>query len=202
MSYYTRVLSKVAQRISLKDLRKKVADAAPELAIELEQGSEKEWTSLVVRTEHDDVCELTCDLRADPGGVVEEEVEEFREDLREAKPAIAAEWVRKYLSGVNSIYALRILYAEGGPDWEAVSAVQAAILELAPGITQADAEGFSNEDGHHIVWQFPDDASGAWHMAVLNDAGTWVPFEMDLGNKAHREAFWRGEMPKGISPSE
>ena len=38
-------------------------------------------------------------------------------------------------------------------------------------ILQADGEGLSNEDGYHNLWQFPEDAAGAWNMAVLDATG-------------------------------
>jgi hypothetical protein len=77
-------------------------------------------------------------------------------------------------------------------------AVRGAIQESAGGIVQADGEGFSNEEGFHVLWQFSDGVKGPWWMAVLRD-GEWITFQMQLGNRKHREAFLRGEIPAGVA---
>jgi hypothetical protein len=48
------------------------------------------------------------------------------------------------------------------------------LWERGDAIIQADGEGFTNEDGYHIVWQFSDSVSGPWNMGVLQD-GVWRP---------------------------
>jgi hypothetical protein len=73
------------------------------------------------------------------------------------------------------------------------------IRETVGGIIQADSEGFSNEAGFQILWQFSRSAKGPWWMAVMKN-GEWVTFQMELGNRKHREAFCRGEVPQGITP--
>ena len=70
--------------------------------------------------------------------------------------------------------------------------------ELRDAIIQADLEGFTNEEGYHILWQFSDSVSGPWNMGVLQD-DTWYHFRMDLGDPAHRAAFLDGEMPADLS---
>jgi len=60
------------------------------------------------------------------------------------------------------------------------------------------AEGFTNEDGYQIVWQFSDSVSGPWNMGVLQD-GIWHHFEMDLGDPDHRVAFLKGRVPHDLS---
>ena len=81
--------------------------------------------------------------------------------------------------------------------WEILGSAKEAVLSSVGGVVQADNEGFSNEEGYHILWQFSDDVSGEWWMAVLND-GQWQKFKMDLGNPAHRAAFTAGEIPMGV----
>jgi hypothetical protein len=61
---------------------------------------------------------------------------------------------------------------------------------------QADNEGFFNEDGYHILWQFNESAEGDGWMAVLQD-GQWIPFEMNRGNREQRQSFFEGQIPKG-----
>ncbi len=74
--------------------------------------------------------------------------------------------------------------------------VHSAVWNHAGGILQADGEGFSDEDGFTIVWQFGERVTGHWNMGILKD-GSWLHFEMDLGNEQQREAFMRGELPQG-----
>lgn len=64
---------------------------------------------------------------------------------------------------------------------------------------QADFEGFSNENGHHILWQFGEDVEGEWHIAVLDHKGKWVAFTVDLGDPEHKQAFLDGRVPVGVT---
>ena len=137
-----------------------------------------------------------------PGELGADEVAEFLDEIEGCKPDSAANWLRDYLAGVQYIYALQILSgAEMDDGWSAICAVRDAIRGVVGGISQADGEGFSNEDGYHILWQFSDAVEGLWWMAVLRD-GEWVTFQMELGNRKHREAFFRGEIPAGVAPGQ
>lgn len=130
--------------------------------------------------------------------IAPDELLEFDEEVSECEPASAADWLRSYLPTVRTIYAFQILdpiYSGNG--WEVLGAVKNTIWAAAGGVIQADGEGFSNEDGYHILWQFPDDVTGDWWMAVLKD-GEWEAFQMDLGNPAHRAAFKAGRIPNGV----
>ena len=75
--------------------------------------------------------------------------------------------------------------------------MQTAIWHKASGILQADGEGFSNEEGYTILWQFSEDVEGPWSFGVLSPKARWVHFEMELGSDENREAFFRGEVPIG-----
>ena len=72
------------------------------------------------------------------------------------------------------------------------------LWERGDAILQADNEGFTNEEGFHIVWQFSDSVSGPWNMGILQD-GTWYHFKMDLGDPDHRAAFLNGEVPEDLT---
>jgi hypothetical protein len=108
----------------------------------------------------------------------------------------------EYLSNVRTIFAFQVLRGTDVKNgWDILDYVKGSIHEQVGGILQADAEGFSNEEGYHILWQFSDSVKGTWWMGVLTE-GEWVHFQMDLGNKRHREAFFRGEVPKGAKLAE
>jgi hypothetical protein len=100
-----------------------------------------------------------------------------------------------YFPKIQCIYAFQLL---GGTDhkngWEILGAIKTLIWSGAPSILQADAEGFSNEDGYHVLWQFSDSVEGDWWMGVLQE-GQWKHFQMDLGNRKQRDAFFQGQIP-------
>jgi len=81
-------------------------------------------------------------------------------------------------------------------NFEIVSNIKTKIWNKTNGILQADNEGFSNEDGYHILWQFSDTVTGDWSCAVRNWLGKWDKFVMDLGDKTQRQEFQDGKVPK------
>ncbi len=72
------------------------------------------------------------------------------------------------------------------------------MIEELGGILRADLEGFRNEEGFQITWEFVDRVKGECAMAVLDPNDHWIAFRMDLGNKQHREAFCEGRIPSGL----
>ena len=108
-------------------------------------------------------------------------------------------WLHEFLGEVKTIYAFQHLQgSETETGSSAMHALRTHLWERGNSIIQADNEGFTNEDGYHIVWQFSDSVSGPWNMGVLQD-DTWLHFEMDLGDPDHRAAFFSGEMPPDLS---
>ena len=133
-----------------------------------------------------------------PGELGEEELNEFIEDVKGEKPESAANWLLQFLPRVRAIYALQVLNgADIDEGWDGVRSLQGCIWGKLGGILQADLEGFSNEDGYHILWQFVSGHDGPWKMAVIDSNGEWIAFEMNLGNPNHKDAFLRGRVPEG-----
>jgi len=166
--------------------------------IALENGTADNWSQLILA--HPDGSEIAAIERNPvvPGGLGAQEIEEFLNQVEQSQPKSASRWLKAYLPRVRCIYAFQILNgARIGDGWGALEVVRKSIKSVAGGIIQGDGEGFSNEDGYHILWQLSDSAKGIWWMAVLKD-GQWVTFQMDLGNREHRAAFQRGEIPAGI----
>jgi hypothetical protein len=131
-----------------------------------------------------------------PGQLGADEIAEFLAELVSDRPVSAARWLTQYLPRVKTIYAFQLLSGTDTNDgWSAVHALQGRIWGRAGGILQADGEGFSNEDGHHILWQFADHVDGPWNMALLDAAGNWKRFEIDLGNRKQRADFLDGRIP-------
>lgn len=193
MPYYIRVLGTEPAEPSLDQLREKAAPAlienlAPETA---------PWMELVLK--HPSGEEIALIERSETnGGMGADELAEFIREVKECKPTSASHWLQSYLPQVKVIYAFQVLPGTEFQDgWEKIHAVHSFIWNQAKGIIQSDGEGFTNEDGYTIVWQFGPNADGRWNAAVLNGSEQWITFEMDLGDHAQRELFQRGEVPSG-----
>ncbi len=200
MAYYTRVLSKDEEFPAFEDLAKLVRAEHPDFKLTIEEGDEEEWeTLLLLSLDEVEVALLERNPVSD-GSVGQDEIADFREDLHDSKPKSGAQWLEGYLDDVKTIYAFQHLQGSETVDGgNALHALRSALWERGDAIIQADGEGFTNEEGFHIVWQFADDVSGPWKMGVLQD-GVWQHFTMDLGDPDHRAAFLKGVIP-GDSPA-
>jgi hypothetical protein len=203
VGYYIRILSPSDQVPSIARIRTALAEENLAGTLTVESGSEDDWTqiSLAHAANGPSIANIERDF-ASSGDLVSEEIEEFLEDIAECKPPTAAAWLAEYLPTVRTIYAFQLL---SGTDvkngWAILGKVKDSIFNQVGGILQADGEGFSDEEGYHILWQFSNSAKGPWWMGVLKD-GEWVHFQMDLGNKKQRVAFFRGEVPDGVTMAE
>jgi hypothetical protein len=202
MSHYVRVLTPQARPVSADRVREGLsAMGRDDLTLVVDETEDDtDWTAIVAYTRDGEaVGLLTRDSIDDQDSLAKEELEDFDEELREALPKSGAHWMRAYLKGVKTIYAVQLMAAaytpagEGGP-----GAMLEAIRAAVGGVIQADGEGFSNEEGAQIVWQYGEDASGPWRAAVLGPDKSWLTFDMDLGNKDHRAAFQDGRVPAGV----
>ncbi|HEY2858191.1 MAG TPA: hypothetical protein VGJ21_07225 [Terracidiphilus sp.] len=195
MPYYTRVLTKQEDFPTIEELSEIVGTNHRGCKLTLEEGTHEEWESLLLSG--DGEVEIAV-LERNPvfdGSIGQDEIAEFIEDTADAKPQSGVEWLHEFLAEVKTVYAFQHLLGAGTEEGSAaLHALRNSLSERGDAIIQADMEGFTNEDGYNIVWQFSDTVSGAWNMAVLQD-GTWHPFKMDLGDPDHREAFFQGEVP-------
>ena len=197
MGYYVRVLSTSADCVSLSVLQSGLDRDKLRATLSIDDGSGSDWTELLLS--HADGREIAAIERnlVEEGSLGAGELSEFAEKIAECKPANAATWLLDYFSRVRCIYAFQVLSGTDHKNgWEILDNVRESIRLAAPSILQADSEGFSNEDGYHIIWQFADSVDGDWWMAVLQD-GQWIRFEMNLGNRGQRESFFQGQVPKG-----
>jgi hypothetical protein len=197
MGYYIRVLGKTNPTITVHQLRDHLSNGNLKGTIEVDNGTESDWTTLIVKDPNDrDIILLEKNPVID-GELGKEEIKEFKDDVIDCKPASASRWLAKYFDTVKVIYAFQILNSvDNDENWTIVGELKSFIWSVTKGILQADQEGFSNEDGYHILWQFPDDVTGQWSMAVRNIFGQWTKFEMDLGDMQQREEFWNNKVPK------
>jgi hypothetical protein len=199
MGYYTRVLSQLEEFPPLDELARFMRAEHPDFKLTLEDGTEEQWDSLLL-SGNDDVEVAVIERNpVTEGSMGQDEITEFLEELRDCKPETGVQWLAEYLAEVRTVYAFQHLQGsdteEGG---NALHALRSALWERGDAIIQADGEGFTNEDGYQIVWQFSDAVSGPWNMAVLQD-GIWHHFRMDLGDPQHRAAFLDGEVPEDLN---
>jgi hypothetical protein len=199
MAYYTRVLSKDEEFPAFDELALMIRAEHPEFKLTIEEGSQEEWETLLLSSVDDVEVALIERNPVFDGSAGQDEIADFIEDLQGCKPKSGVQWLEDYLNSVKTVYAFQHLQgAELMDGSDALHAVRSALWERGEAIIQADDEGFTNEDGYHIVWQFSDSVSGPWNMGVLKD-GVWHHFKMDLGDPDHRAAFWRGEVPADLT---
>jgi hypothetical protein len=202
VGYYIRILSPSEKVPSITRIRTALAKEKLAGTLTVESGTDDGWTQVLLA--HKDGPEIADIERntASLNDLVSEEIDEFLEEIADCKPASAAAWLVEYLPTVKTIYAFQVLsgtHQKNG--WKILGKVKDSIFTQVGGIFQADGEGFSDEEGYHILWQFSVSVKGPWWMSVLKD-GEWVRFEMDLGNKKHRAAFFRGEVPESVKLAE
>ncbi|MGA2807166.1 MAG: hypothetical protein ABSE87_03475 [Terracidiphilus sp.] len=199
MAYYTRVLSKDEEFPPFEELAQLIRDEHPDFKLAIEEGTEEEWETLLLAGNDEVEVALVERNPVFDGSIGQDEIADFLEDLQDCKPESGVQWLADYLAEVKTIYAFQHLQGahteEGG---NVLHALRSALWERGDAIIQADGEGFTNEEGYHIVWQFSDSVSGPWNMGVYQD-GTWLHFTMDLGDPDHRAAFLNGEVPDDLS---
>jgi hypothetical protein len=195
MSYYIRVLSPASEAAEPSLLRAAAERHGGRLHVD---SLSLDWREAeVLNPAGEEICLLERNSVA-KGSLAAEELRQFQEEVSNSLPRTAADWLCSYLATVKTIYALQVL--DGvyeGDGWEIVSAIHSVIRFNIGGIIQADGEGFWNEEGYYILWQFPDHVIGNWWVAVLQN-GAWRKFEIDLANEQHRLAFQNGEVPDGV----
>jgi hypothetical protein len=199
LGYYTRVLSKDESFPAFEELAELIRAQHPGFRLSIESGDEEEWESLLLSSV--DEVEVAV-IERNPvfdGSTGQDEIADFLDETQDCKPETGVAWLAEYLEEIKTVYAFQHLQGadteEGG---NALHALRSALWERGDAIIQADGEGFTNEEGFHIVWQFSGSVSGPWNMGVLLD-DTWHHFKMDLGDPDHREAFLNGDVPEDLS---
>lgn len=194
MGYFIRVMGIYDDAISVQELEKALKEDGLVASIDADQRDDP-WS--VIDVEAPDGLKLAQIEKnlVFPGCLAQLELDEFRVLIREHQPLSAVLWLDQYFDRIKVVYAMRILDGALIDDhFEIVHSLKRAIWGKSGGLLQNDLEGFSNDEGFHILWQFPDDVTGDKYCAVLDD-GVWVRFRMDLGDAFQRMAFWAGEVP-------
>jgi hypothetical protein len=197
MPYRLRVFARDPNPLSVQELRSRLVGKF-ELVSEDKPGS-SEWTELILRhRDGEDIALIERDIVGE-GTLGHAEIQEYLEEIESAKPRSSVEWLEKELRKVVVIYAFQLLNGTDVRDgWDGLYQILEFILDSRRGFSHADLEGFSNDDGYQILWQFSDHVSGPWNMALLQN-DKWVNFEMELGNAEQRAEFQEVGSPKARS---
>jgi len=199
VAYYTRVLSKDEEFPLFEELAQLIRAGHPDYKLTIESGEDEEWETLLLSGEDDVEVAVIERNPVFDGSTGQDEIADFLEELQDCKPESGAQWLAEYLAEVRMIYGFQHLQgAETEEGSNALHALRSALGDHGDAIIQADGEGFTNEDGYHIIWQFSDSVSGPWNMGIFQD-DAWHHFKMDLGDPDHRDAFLNGEVPDDIT---
>ena len=192
MGYYIRVLGISDDKIRPEELENALADDG---IIARLRPDREDWGMIEVESGEGALLTQIERNVVFPGCLAQAELDEFRAWIRAHQPLSAVQWLDNYFDRIKVMYAFRIMDAALLDDnYEIISTLRRTIWGKAGGLLQNDNEGFSNDEGYHILWQFPDDVTGDKYCAVLVN-GTWVKFRMDLADPFQRMAFWAGEVP-------
>ena len=198
MPYYIRVLGSQDPDIHIDELIGALRQEGLSAKFEFDSSEQPgNWTMLdVFNKDGDALVQIERNPVID-GELGQDELNEFREIIQDYKPASAVEWLTNYFDTVKVIYAFQMLnVAFDDSNFEIISSIKTKIWNKTQGILQADNEGFSNEYGYHILWQFSDNVTGVWSCAINNSLGEWENFVMDLGDTTQRNDFQNGLVPK------
>jgi len=198
MGYYIRILGTQDPDIHLNELLDNLkADALSAKLAFAEGDTPDKWTLLEVANDNGDAL---AQIERNPvvfGELGQDKLDEYREEVEDCQPASAAKWLTNFFDSVKVIYAFQMLNpAFEGNNYDIVNSIRTKIWSKTGGIMQADGEGFSNEEGYHILWQFSETVIGDWNCAVLNASGGWDIFTMNLGDITQRREFQKGKVPK------
>jgi hypothetical protein len=195
MAYYIRVLGTNTTAIDLKAIEQ----AAKPAHITIENSTDEGWQELTLSHESGEVIAIIERNLVIAGELGQDEIEEFQEEIQDCKPESGSRWLKDYLQKIKVIYAFQLLDGTDVHDgWSVLGSVKDVIWNTARGIIQADGEGFSNEKGATILWQFSDSVTGDWEVGVQSPSHEWMNYRMDLGNPDHRQAFFSGLVPEGV----
>jgi hypothetical protein len=198
MGYYIRVLGTQDPDIHLDELLDNLhVDGLTAKLAFAEGDTPAKWTFLEVAN---DKGNTLAQIERNPvveGELGLDELNEFKEEIEDCKPTSAVKWLTKFFDKVKVIYAFQILNsAFDDGNFEIISSIKTKIWSKTAGILQADNEGFSNDEGYHILWQFSDNVTGESSCAIKNWLGKWDNFVMDLGDTTQRQDFQNGKVPK------
>jgi hypothetical protein len=129
LGYYVRILSPSENVPSISRVKEALSHTNLAGNLVLESGPENDWIQLTLS--HPDGTEIANIERdsAARNDLVPAEIEEFIDEIADAKPATAVAWLADYLPSVKTIYALQILNGiNTGDGWDVFGTVKELIF--------------------------------------------------------------------------
>lgn len=197
MAFYIRILGFQNPDIHLDAIKNSLSENNFSVKYQIfDGGVENKWHDVQISDSNGDPLVALERSPVIKGELGKEELEEFKRDIQNFKPRSAVKWLNKNLEKVKVIYAIE-LYEKVFEDqnYNIIGLLKNIIQSFTGGFFQADDEGFYNENDDLILWQFPEDVSGKWDMAVLDARGMWTSFQIELSNKQQVDAFQNGLTP-------
>ena len=201
MPYFIRIFGQKNPNIHLDDLYKAVAERKIN-GVNLEITGDKtaaDWDLLLVKKGRGKVlAQIERNTKSDL--LMGDEIEEFREDIAQAKPQTTVQWLNAFFDKTEVIYAFQIEEKAFEDDnYEVIDALHSVIRGKTQGITQDDETGFMNERGYYILWYEQDEEGGGVQfgelpVAVLDSKGNWQGFDLDMKNEQHWKTFLAGKV--------
>jgi hypothetical protein len=192
MGYDLRLLAKSTATVPLEVLQ----SVMEECRFEVIDGEGADWEQLLVTSlGGHEICTLERAARR----TMAREIDWLLDDLADRQPRSAANWAAAYLHSTRALYGCSFRSFGFSPAYAGMpcSVLWAIQSLLGNGILHVEGQGFSNEDGYQITWEFSDRVTGSRQMAVLGSSDCWHAFEMDIGDARSREAFKAGLRPFG-----
>jgi hypothetical protein len=195
MSYFIRILGKKNPDITLDDLYSELKKRNLKANLEITEDKKPEsWDLLkVTRGRGLMLTQIERNIKGEP--LFEDEIEEFKSEITGFEPKTAIPWLLSFFEATKVIYAFEIQKdAHKDNNFDVIDCIRDVIMSRTNGIIQADGEGFSNEEGDHILWQFEDEEiEGELFVAVLDNKGKWQKYEIELSNPTDQKKFKNGK---------
>jgi hypothetical protein len=192
------VLAEKPDIVPVAQLRHRLTAEGLHAIIEEDEEVEDDWEEITLHHRGGEEIAVIYRAPVKPGALGQGIIRDFLEQIEDGRPRRAADWLTDYLPSIKTVYYAHVL---SGTDrdhgWDALRALLDELRTTLGGILHAEAEGFSNANGYHILWEFHEGVTGLWQMAVLDENGRWQAFEMELSDPARREAFLNGMVPDG-----
>ncbi len=202
MGYLIRILGKEDPDLHINELvdALKGEGLSAELHFDLEEKPEN-WTIIdVFDTEARHIAQVQRNA-VTKKSEASAEISILKKNIQKCKPTSAIKWIEDFFSKTKVMYLVFLLedaLEDNNP--EIINCIKATLRDRTKGIIQADDEGFSNEEGFFILWQFNEDIVGELDCAVLDADGNWETFTMDLADAIQRVEFKSGQVPLNAKP--
>ncbi len=193
MAYHVRVLATSERVIPFSEIKNQGK------SIRLVSGTDMLWNRIEIYVPEANLISILERHLVSAGSQGESELGQLKDSIQSSYPVTAREWLRKYFSGVKTIYSFELFGEKITKDgWPVLGRIQNLLRDLLGGIIQSDNEGFYNESGNYILWQMYEGAIGTIQAATLDEKGKWITFKLKLTDAKAIEQFKQGLPQKGF----